>query len=301
MPPSGSAYNVDWVFSNNSNVHVANHRDWFTAFAPFDSHLGHVYMDTPGQKVLGIGDVELEVQKVIGPEATRTRGSKTTIITLRNVLFVPSNTCNIFGHPLFKDYGLTTTSDGGTITDAVTGQTLGLLDFVTLWKILLKGQAKGQSSLDPKGAYMINASWSDTERARWNAAKSANADMAASGSAPTRNKEDSTTTVTVLQLLAEMSTTPLSDTEIDEMKVTVSTSDFERLQGTTGGGQAQVGAQTHNKSAPYNAEEKRWLKNHYGGEFKFLKVHGLKMHAEEDREEGRSIARAIMTEETEEP
>ncbi|KAJ4006020.1 hypothetical protein NW752_001265 [Fusarium irregulare] len=50
--------------------------------------------------------------------------------------------------------------------------------------------------------------------------------------------------------------------------------------------QAEVG--------PLTTEEKQWLKDHWGSEFKFLMSHGLDISKEDDREEGRSILRAIM-------
>ncbi|KAL9622608.1 MAG: hypothetical protein Q9160_003105 [Pyrenula sp. 1 TL-2023] len=46
--------------------------------------------------------------------------------------------------------------------------------------------------------------------------------------------------------------------------------------------------------AAYTDEERAWLKNHYGGEFHFLLSYGLKMHDDEDREDGRAILRALM-------
>ncbi len=46
---------------------------------------------------------------------------------------------------------------------------------------------------------------------------------------------------------------------------------------------------------PYTTAEKEWLKRDFGGEFHFLQIYGLKMHNEDDREEGRAIARAMMT------
>lgn len=48
------------------------------------------------------------------------------------------------------------------------------------------------------------------------------------------------------------------------------------------------------EAAPLSTEEKRWLKKHWGGEFKFLARHGLSIYKEEDREEGRIILRAIL-------
>ncbi|KLU93062.1 hypothetical protein MAPG_12003 [Magnaporthiopsis poae ATCC 64411] len=47
-------------------------------------------------------------------------------------------------------------------------------------------------------------------------------------------------------------------------------------------------------SAPYTQKEKAWLKREWGGEFKFLAAYGLSIYKDEDREEGRSIARAMM-------
>lgn len=59
----------------------------------------------------------------------------------------------------------------------------------------------------------------------------------------------------------------------------------------TSGGQSN---QAYAGEKPYTAGEKTWVKENYGGEFKFLLGHGLKIYNEEDREEGRAIARAFM-------
>lgn len=48
------------------------------------------------------------------------------------------------------------------------------------------------------------------------------------------------------------------------------------------------------QSAPYTKEEKDWLKRNWGGEFKFLIAYGLSIYDDDDREEGRRIARAMM-------
>ncbi|KAM7200325.1 hypothetical protein V8F20_005302 [Naviculisporaceae sp. PSN 640] len=44
----------------------------------------------------------------------------------------------------------------------------------------------------------------------------------------------------------------------------------------------------------YTAEEKAWLKEHYGGEFRFLRSNALNITKDEQREEGRAIARALI-------
>jgi hypothetical protein len=49
-------------------------------------------------------------------------------------------------------------------------------------------------------------------------------------------------------------------------------------------------------AASYTAEETAFLKKNYGSEFHFLLQHGLKIHVQEDREEGQAILRAVMRE-----
>ncbi|KAJ1323140.1 hypothetical protein MN608_11286 [Microdochium nivale] len=46
--------------------------------------------------------------------------------------------------------------------------------------------------------------------------------------------------------------------------------------------------------ARFSEAEKKWLKDNYGGEFRFLRDHGLSIYKEEDREEGRAILRVMM-------
>lgn len=46
---------------------------------------------------------------------------------------------------------------------------------------------------------------------------------------------------------------------------------------------------------PLTSAEKAWLKEHYGNEFKFLRAYGLSIYKDEDREEGRTIVRAMMS------
>ncbi|KAL8349305.1 hypothetical protein RB601_001915 [Gaeumannomyces tritici] len=48
--------------------------------------------------------------------------------------------------------------------------------------------------------------------------------------------------------------------------------------------------------APYTAEERAWLKREWGSEFEFLRTYGLSIYKDEDCEEGRVIARAMMNE-----
>lgn len=47
-----------------------------------------------------------------------------------------------------------------------------------------------------------------------------------------------------------------------------------------------------------SAQERVWLKKHYGNEYKFLAAHCLKIRSEEDRQEGLQIMRAMMQHDT---
>ncbi|KAF5859752.1 hypothetical protein ETB97_002474 [Aspergillus alliaceus] len=54
-------------------------------------------------------------------------------------------------------------------------------------------------------------------------------------------------------------------------------------------------------SGPLTSAEKAWLKRHHRTEFNFLRVHGLSIFKDEDREEGRAILRAVMSNDGDEP
>ena len=47
-------------------------------------------------------------------------------------------------------------------------------------------------------------------------------------------------------------------------------------------------------SPPLTKLEKKWLKEKFDGEFKFLRMYNLSISEEEDRDEGRQLLRAFM-------
>lgn len=163
-PPTGQAYDVAWVWSFDSNVHIANNRDWFTSFTPLTSQISSAHASSPSP-VEGIGSVELEVRKVVGEAAKRTKGPKNSKIVLRNVLFVPSFPCNVMGAPVREDYDVSIGAERW-LMDKKNGAGLGLLDKTDtgLVKLLLKGQSKGQSGLSVTVPDKLNVIWSDEER-----------------------------------------------------------------------------------------------------------------------------------------
>lgn len=173
MPPSGAAYNVDWVWSFDSNNHVATHRDWFTTFAPLTSQISSTH-DSSTHAVEGIGSVEIEVRRIIGNAAKRNVGPKNTKIVLRNVLYVPDFICNVMGNAVREDYDISIGAERW-IMDKNTGRGLGMLDKnpAGLVRILLKGQAKGETGLKGEVPERITVEWSDEEKKKSEAQKKA--------------------------------------------------------------------------------------------------------------------------------
>jgi hypothetical protein len=225
MPRRKNPYHVDWIFATGSNVHVADDREWFITYTPFRSYLGGA---ASGPEVLGIGDVALEVKVRESPKM----GSQMhKTLVLHDVLHAPASTVNIVGAPILQEYGMHLSRERSIFTVQGTDEVAALLDRPGgLFKVLLAGQQKGQTSLDRDSIYHINATWSDAERARWEAYRRGHR----------------------------------QDSRIPE----------------------------------YTAEEKAWLKQKWGGEYKMLIAHSLSIYKEEDRKEGRSITRAMMLDET---
>ena len=89
MAPTGKDYEVDWIFSNTSSVHVAVHQDWFTKFTPFKSKL------TNGAEIEGVGTVELEVKTNIHQAGKHTHRT----LVLHDVVYAPACCSNILGRP----------------------------------------------------------------------------------------------------------------------------------------------------------------------------------------------------------
>ncbi|KAL8836244.1 MAG: hypothetical protein Q9170_002988 [Blastenia crenularia] len=235
MPPSKPAYDVDWVFSNNSNVHVANHRDWYVSYTPFATTFGDFCTNGPGAPVLGVGVVASPTKT----HPTRAGAAYQGTIILRDVLYAPSVCCNILGGPILDDNGVKLGGRPSKITTK-TGVCIGLLDRNHLYRLRLQGQSAKQTSLEAGTPYAIYANWPSSERASWEAFQ---ANRSSKGHTRS-NTEDS-----------------------------------------AGSQLADV--------------EKKWLKDHYGGEFKFLRAYSLSIYKDEDREEGRRMLRAMMTEESE--
>ncbi|KAH0386950.1 hypothetical protein KCU92_g2179, partial [Aureobasidium melanogenum] len=230
MPPQGAAYNVDWVLSNTSNVHVANDRAWFTSYIPFRTKLSTMPGAEPTAEVYGIGTVVLPTR--IHRQGKSNKPSRA--ITLHNVLYAPRYAVNIFAMSMEPDLDIPLSLDVKPIVKRGTDKVLGLVVFKTLWRVWLKGQSQNQSSLDSNGnrMYYFHASWPEEEVKKYN-------NFVAEFKAKHASKSDRAPSLTT--------------------------------------------------------EEKEFLKKHYGDEFKFLLSYELSIYKEDDREEGRRILRALMS------
>ncbi|OCK81387.1 hypothetical protein K432DRAFT_434185 [Lepidopterella palustris CBS 459.81] len=154
----------DWVFSNNSNVHTAKDRGWFTTYTPIVSKVHSLYIGEEA-KVVGIGTVNLRVKKAPGLSGKRSHST----LLLHNVLHVPSFVCNVIGitedfKPVFSSSGLFDQQ----------GRYIAFFDSrCNLPVIKLSGPPVGPvvghsvMRKDSGVAWFINARWSDEERRRW--------------------------------------------------------------------------------------------------------------------------------------
>jgi len=169
MSPKGKDYDTDWIWSSTSNTHVAKHRDWFTTFTPLSSTITSE-SDSKAYAVEGVGDVTLEVRRMVGAaaKAAKNKAMVNSTILLRNVLYVPTFTCNVLGEPVRQEYDVSIGVDK-LLMDRNTGRGVGLLERneAGLTKVILKGQAKGQSSFKKDEAGDVGATWSDGERKKW--------------------------------------------------------------------------------------------------------------------------------------
>ena len=55
-----------------------------------------------------------------------------------------------------------------------------------------------------------------------------------------------------------------------------------------------MSSQSQDDAQSLSADERKWLKDNWGGEFHFLRCYSLSIYKEEDREEGRLIMRALI-------
>lgn len=309
MAPQGDAYNVDWVFSNTSDVHVATHRDWFVRYTPFRTRFGNI-AGAGGTEVQGVGDVELEIRRSAVQGAGR-KGSRKII--LQDVLYAPGYTCNVFSNDGYGEYDYSLKSDESALLEKNTGVTVGLLDKIQLWKLWLKGQPKGQSSLDPNGIYWINARWPESEKQRWMAHKrSSSAEAGPSTQRPSSTADNDQLTPAEQRFLKQHYGNEYNFLMQHGLKMF---KDEDRKEGrrilralmTDEGDSVEQGPNDYSRHVesgpphpllasvpPLTEREKFWLLKDFRGEDQFLLSHGLSVREAHHRAIGRLLLRARM-------
>lgn len=302
MPFQGP-YNIDWIYSSNSTAHVANHRDWFLNSTPFASKIYSPFGS--GIEVLGIGDVQLEVNMKQHMDV----GGAFHSLVLRDVLYAPEATTNVVAGRDLGEFSTCSLGYDGEIYNPKTGATL-LLDGTRLYKLWLVGQPWGQTSLRSDRAYLITVHWPDTERARWESYKRVEGETAVvtdehahkrthsaitNGTAPVshsgasngggnaRGRKKRNKGKGHPQILATDDSQPRN--------TAAQTVQAEPTFQARGGPQASSPARRRPR---YSSADKAWLKANYGNEFKFLRAYGLKIFKEDDRQEGERIVRSMM-------
>ncbi|OQE47326.1 hypothetical protein PENCOP_c001G01647 [Penicillium coprophilum] len=170
-----------WVFSINSNTHVAKDRCWFGKdYIPFRSHVTD--MGGGSVEVIGMGTVNITTMS----SPTQTDQDSHSSISLKNVLHTPAMLCNIIGGPITNNHtivcGPTTSTSSGRIMDDSDGRTVAYFKSMRqgpqLYQLQVSappyGHHFGASPLLPNGHYMIHAFWSQRERQRFAVLKSRN-------------------------------------------------------------------------------------------------------------------------------
>lgn len=167
MPLQTAAYNTDWVFSNTSDVHVTNNKDWFFNYTPFQTKTTHIAFQGNDVPALGVGDVRLEVNT---PSKERGIQAYATLV-LRDVLYCPTGIVNIVGLQAMSGFDVQLRGPENSWLKHEKSGVVYLLDSKVLLKLWLVGLPKGHTSLEIGGMYYINACWSHEGRERYEAFK----------------------------------------------------------------------------------------------------------------------------------
>ena len=323
MAPEGDAYHVDWIISNNSDVHVAQHLQWFTSLTIFSTGFCTGFQsdnENAQVKVIGIGDVALPVKTRRGKSGGASQG----ILMLHDVLYAPNSMCNILGGPIADEFNVILdfgNKNNSMLRDRNTDTCIAIIDHPKLLRLRLKGQSPHQSSLSKDSVYFIRANWPSSERKRWKAHKEKLAQPCVSSpELPTLRINDEGYTSDERQWLKKhwggefqflriyglsiydeeqraagrklmrsfMQDETDSDgaDEADESDEPEFESDFMR--------DLEQDPTSHFADHHFSEKELGWIEKHYNYSSNFLRSYGLKFHEDEDCQEGKAILRALM-------
>ena len=322
MDPGHPAYNTDWVFSNNSDVHVANHRDWFTSYIPFKTKLDS------GCKIEGIGDVELAVET----HPSKNGDHRQRTIVLSDVLYAPTFTCNVIGGPIIDTYDvqLHFGSGRGELVNLQDGSCMGLFDAPKLFRLRLRGQDSTQTSLDRASPYYIRANWTNRVRALWEASNHKSAgSLAADDKHTARVDKSNETSSSSFPRAGSQNSAPLL-TQIEKawlkkhwgnefhflrsyclsiyreedreegrriLRAIMSgdnDNDAKIVDEINSPPDQQEGPRSNMTDLEFAEPELDWINRNYDNSHHFLSSHGLKFHDDNDFQTGKAIVQAQM-------
>ncbi|KAH7013687.1 hypothetical protein EDB80DRAFT_710707 [Ilyonectria destructans] len=295
-----------WVWSNNSNVHVAKDRSWFgDDYVPFESFATGL-IHTSKMKVVGVGSVTLPVKTSPDKIGHKSHGQ----LVLNNVLHIPSSVCNIIGSPISDDYNLNTKpseASMGTIMD-LNGKAMAYFKPARQsqrFELRLSGPPigprLGPSPFDPSAHYFIHALWPESEKARFDAFRRAPPSVRANDVEKKYNPEDHL----AASFFDEKELAWIESNWGNSHHFMISYGfkfykDEDCLEA-----KSLVHALMHADDDESDEEaafadhifdetELDWIRSIYGTSTKFMLSHGLKLHRERDCEEAKSLVRVSM-------
>ncbi|KAK4064124.1 uncharacterized protein Triagg1_9103 [Trichoderma aggressivum f. europaeum] len=307
---SPQGLSADWVFSNNSNVHICNDRRWFTEFTPFQSVASNRYF--PGDiAVEGVGVVNLPVKRdpnQRGPQAHH-------VLRLTDVLYTPSSGFNILGSPLYElapQISMNpTTKSNGSLADKNGNRIAFFSPNSPLFCLRLSGPPVGPrlapTNFDPKTAYILTVVWPDSERARWNArdqpVDTETKPRQWAGEQPYTAEEKAWLKKHYqgeYKFLRSHGLSIYDDEDREEGRAIVrammsADEDEEEEDEEEEDDDDDDDDFAHVADYLFDEEELAWIKKHYKNSATFMFSYGLKFYDEEDYAEGRAIVRAMMS------
>jgi len=158
----------EWIFSSGTNIHIAVDNSTFRTFTPFDSYV----LTVAGQKpvlVKGIGSVDLKIR--CKPNSRDHR-----VITLDNVLYVPSWMCNILSDCYFsssREFEHNWSETGVCFTRNTNGKikAWGYTEtFCGLDQLVLSRKPRGRSPMledRDREIWSINLNWPQSQQDKW--------------------------------------------------------------------------------------------------------------------------------------
>ena len=262
MPPTDkTVYNVDWLLSNTSNIHIATSRDWFNSYTSLTTVVSSPAAPSLSHPAIGIGSVSIPLKPYLNKPGSNT-------ITLSNVLHVPDASANVVCMSLLKEdfqieghdseegdwkiheaEGKSLEWKGGWIRNnqAAGGRKLGIVEVVLLPKLRLKGQPPGHTSVKDQSLASAGLQWPPEEVEKWEQESGNKVKTGVAEPPPTSRK---------------------SSTEKKKSSMT-----FKK----------------YGRQALFTPYERRWVVGAYGGEEEFLQKYGII-----DRSEARRLVREIM-------